>query len=1157
MQKEFEKEGNIDETGKEGTLDILDNLQKQKKRKQIKTGISVTLVLIIIGIVVFLTISYLSYRYWQSPEIQLQLGAEIERISFSRNMENAYIKLNAGTNIYNISKVKFIFTDEQGKEHNYETTEGISEIEVPYTRTFWDVVLGFFGKAPKYLGTYDYNVGAGEIGISDFNSITEIGVAFEYVTETGVPVNTTTLDTTKTTPTPTTTTGGGGGPSTEPTPPTCTDTDAGINYYEKGTTSYLTTTNEDYCNNSINTLTEYYCNNSLIGQVNYDCSLEGKICLDGRCLELIECTDDENCSYLDNVCGYGVCNATGSCEIIYNLSTDVCREAGECDVKENCTSNSASCPVDINKTDGTACSIGTCQGGVCQAGCTNDTGCTSVGSFCQGSMPFNCSLNISDGCLDRINGAICGTGEKCENGICVFDFCSGITRCSNYTDSENCTDNPCSVAGGCEWNTTSVQCEPAAIPKTNNISQFNITWYFDKEYEYGQFANGDYWVVGPVTIVKIEPASYDDNGTIRNGSMINPSKEDVQGFDSRLCAWNKSYNIGMPNGNMISESNLLIVQPNSSLVSSESRYETGSWIFKKMQLLSVAVLTVLDEPPAQGSFRPPYTGSNKIVKFNMRDINYSKLSNFSIVGTPPKLKKQKGDKIYDSLERTFERVWLDYLGGACGSYSHPEYNMPPDGGWMIDQVSMAAIILNSNYTNEDKEKLLISMIQLGIDNFGVIKTGNIRAWQCDGQIGQGRKFPILFAGAMLNDEEMKNIGQKSGDYLYKNGSAGNEPSDYIHFGEDDQTFYVKNTDIYNPPLLDWTGMIYAGTFNDGSRVKVSRNSSGRLVIVKKVPGNWSEWAVDTHGNNIIIKISPGSGANLSDRTSWNSETDFNYNVLTRPTKGSDTLILENEFKGEEGVEYDYIIGYTPFMYGHGDKYDYMEYTGDHLGLPEWGIRHSRMPKTDGLDWGTPYRYQVQWWGFILAAEMMEKTASMKTLWNHNSLFDYFDRYMEVHELAVEQWVKDTYDEHRYKLGCIWTRDNPADIYSQGHYNCSSCLYSCLTSPYCGDGSCNGNENSTTCEWDCGSIVPSLNPFTKLLNFLKSLLTAKTGNAILTGKITGNVVGDGNDEENKLDLGLVFGVLILLVVVIIVVLKRKKRKNKFRNRYTRKSRKKKK
>ena len=63
-----------------------------------------------------------------------------------------------------------------------------------------------------------------------------------------------------------------------------------------------------------------------------------------------------------------------------------------------------------------------------------------------------------------------------------------------------------------------------AAVQQSRISQFGITWTFDKDYTVGQFANGDYWVVGPVTIIEITPISEDDGaGRIVHGSMLNPS----------------------------------------------------------------------------------------------------------------------------------------------------------------------------------------------------------------------------------------------------------------------------------------------------------------------------------------------------------------------------------------------------------------------------------------------------------------------------------------------------------------------------------------------------------------------------------------------------------------------------------------------------------
>jgi hypothetical protein len=45
-----------------------------------------------------------------------------------------------------------------------------------------------------------------------------------------------------------------------------------------------------------------------------------------------------------------------------------------------------------------------------------------------------------------------------------------------------------------------------------SVSQFGITWTFDKEYQVGQFANGDNWIVGPVNIINIDPPSLEMKG---------------------------------------------------------------------------------------------------------------------------------------------------------------------------------------------------------------------------------------------------------------------------------------------------------------------------------------------------------------------------------------------------------------------------------------------------------------------------------------------------------------------------------------------------------------------------------------------------------------------------------------------------------------------
>jgi hypothetical protein len=373
------------------------------------------------------------------------------------------------------------------------------------------------------------------------------------------------------------------------------------------------------------------------------------------------------------------------------------------------------------------------------------------------------------------------------------------------------------------------------------ISQFGITWTFDKQlstdgsgdtYQYGEFANGDYWVVGPVTITGISPPSTEISGRTKNGSEINPSPSEWwnglgQGYDSHYYITHPGapfYNPGLNVALDISESHPLIVNSNSSLVSTISLPEPGA----RPQLKSAAILTVLASPPPEGSFRPPYCGSNKTIKFNKQDLDYSLLDTIdagSAGVAVPRLKPLPGDDPQiqgSSVERMFERPWLDHIPTSTVQFQHPTENMEDYGRELATQVGIGALMLHLDYSgapdfseygsnNAYKETLLIRYVQVGIDLYGVVQDGGHHNWEGAGGHGQGRKWPILFAGLMLNDADMKAIGARSGDYL-KTGQygPGNPPPDYIYFSEDMQTYYVTADDVgrqlaagYSPTQGNW------------------------------------------------------------------------------------------------------------------------------------------------------------------------------------------------------------------------------------------------------------------------------------------------------------------------------------------------------------------
>jgi hypothetical protein len=329
---------------------------------------------------------------------------------------------------------------------------------------------------------------------------------------------------------------------------------------------------------------------------------------------------------------------------------------------------------------------------------------------------------------------------------------------------------------------------PALLSAATQISQFGITWTFNKDYQSGQFANGDYYVLGPVTITSITPASTDVSGRIKNGTMINPvpqSSTSRQGYDNSMAG--NTYDSSLNKAFNVSSSKPLVVQPGSSLVSTISIDKAGN----VPQLKTAAVLTVLAAAPPAGSFRPAYSGTDRSIRYNKSQLKYSLLEKFAPVTYTPTLA---------IIEQQFERPWIDHRGTAGGRYYHPTDNMPDYGRDMSRAIGDAALILHLNFTDQQKEKLLIRFVQLGIDLYGIVAAGGTENWEPDGGHASGRKWPIMFAGLMLGDTKMASIGSI--------------PFDQLYFGEDGQTFYVSQSDVaLASQVTDYKGVRFYGHFN--------------------------------------------------------------------------------------------------------------------------------------------------------------------------------------------------------------------------------------------------------------------------------------------------------------------------------------------------------
>ena len=124
--------------------------------------------------------------------------------------------------------------------------------------------------------------------------------------------------------------------------------------------------------------------------------------------------------------------------------------------------------------------------------------------------------------------------------------------------------------------------------------------------------------------------------------------------------------------------------------------------------------------------------------------------------------------------------------------------------------------------NPSKDTLLIEFVQLGIDCAGVADNGG--GWPNNGGNGSGRKLPILFAGLLLNDARMKQVG------TWK-----------TRFQEDEQTFYVSQADVepthsnrWRPDVRQNTPTPYE-TKDIGLAEWAWAAASGRLRLLAPMP----------------------------------------------------------------------------------------------------------------------------------------------------------------------------------------------------------------------------------------------------------------------------------------------------------------------------------
>jgi hypothetical protein len=469
------------------------------------------------------------------------------------------------------------------------------------------------------------------------------------------------------------------------------------------------------------------------------------------------------------------------------------------------------------------------------------------------------------------------------------------------------------------------------LPLKESVSQYGITWTFEAPARVGQFINGDFYVVGPVIIKTIDPKPQfgeevpEDqrekekvDKLLRNGSMLNPPPRHEAALDSGTKNFYKPE---------LAAKLPIAMKPKDSLVSSISmkvgekpKFSYHGSTQSRLQhdnsgTRAVSVLTCVAEPLPADAFRPAYADREQTI-YLARNLRRDQLASLPRIKDAPDPVK---------FADVFQRCWFNpcFFG-----FEQPMENMPQYGQWVGQAVSNAGVLLCMDIKPEEKERLLQNFTQVGIDYWGLVKSGH-PGWQGWGGHNSGRKFPIVFAGFILGDEKMASPGT----HFPK-----------CEFGEDNQTRYGEC----------WTGakVVFAGHSGISSATgKLLRSQWGPYEHLR--PKDWDKPGQKNAQSEAYRRANTSCcwvGEALAMRIlklekQWNHDAFFDYvdRWMTEDDKAARAEIFEKT--GDKN------------LVNPEKEWCHQGWTGDRWIRPAWEKYRtaSGMPPTDGWKTVKPNR----------------------------------------------------------------------------------------------------------------------------------------------------------------------------------------------------------
>ena len=318
------------------------------------------------------------------------------------------------------------------------------------------------------------------------------------------------------------------------------------------------------------------------------------------------------------------------------------------------------------------------------------------------------------------------------------------------------------------------------LPNTSlsatSITQYGITWTFSSDCQTGQFVTGDYWIVDSgagcvLTSVSnnfhiVDLSTIDYDGSQLNAVWTEAEIASGQGLDSRVILYKSEANINKKLPFTLTAGNSLLTAIS---------WQPGDVGEKSVPLVKrIAVLTCLGTAPSSGDFRPSYASGVKTI-YSSAGVTLSKVPSLSPTGT--------GLSNISRQITVTSGPWTDLFYGYQSQYLRASDNYPEGAYNRYVAATFGAAILSATVdlsNDTDRLTLVRQLVQIGIDYFGILKSGG--KWPADGGHQHGYKLPILFAGLMLNDNEMLNIGKEY---------AGTDT-----FADDSTLFVIEESHMY-------------------------------------------------------------------------------------------------------------------------------------------------------------------------------------------------------------------------------------------------------------------------------------------------------------------------------------------------------------------------